>query len=194
MKPIDQELINAIPDAVGKTRAGCQEAADTALAVLFMIGEQFKQFLTFPLIMSNDVEVWPMPPPFTLPMTNNIDAIEANLNEFLRHTKINANAFNEEVNINNVPGARSIAEKTPHDSGMIWHLANDLGRLLAGQEGETVFRTLDLSENTEYLYACAIALGEPPAPPQPELEAEAEAEPVGQKSKKKSTGNKVEDL
>jgi hypothetical protein len=189
MKPIDQELINAIPDAVDKSRAGCQEAADTALAVLFTIGEQFKQFLTFPLIMSNGVEVWPMPPPYTLPMTNNMNAVECNLNEFLRHAKINANAFNEEVNLNNVPGARSIADITPKDSGMIWHLANDLCRLGALQGGETIYHPLDLSENTEYLYNCATTPGESPAPPEPEpVEAKAAT------TKKKSTGNKVEDL
>jgi hypothetical protein len=187
MKPIEQELIDAIPDAVGKTRAGCEEAADTALTVLYTIGEQFKQFLTFPPIFSNGVEVWPVPPPYNLAMTSDIDTAETSLNEFLRHTKINADAFNQEVNVNNVPGARSIAEITPKDSGMIWHLANDLGRLVAADEGETIFRTLDLSENTEYLYTCATTPGESPAPP------ELEVQPTG-RHKKKLTGNKVEDL
>ena len=153
MYPIADELIEAIPDFVEPNRGACEQAADAALNVLLLIGAQFRQFLVFPPILSTTgVELWPMPPPYHMPIDEPQPVVQTNLNELVRHTKVNARAFNEEVNINNVPGARSIAEVTPKDSAAIWNYCNSLARHI---EESSVVQVLGLSDATKTAYRVA---------------------------------------
>ena len=65
MDPIGSELINAIPDSIEAEKDDCQEAADTSLFVLFTLANELEPAPEMPPILSNGVELYPLPPPWT---------------------------------------------------------------------------------------------------------------------------------
>src|SRR4029453_14262537 len=100
MKPIPQELIYKMPESVEATTESCQEAADAVLHVLFLMGAELDPNVTWPPIVSNGVELWPMPTPYESGERRQIRVL-VDLNGtgesggYLEHCQRNAEEFNE---------------------------------------------------------------------------------------------------
>ena len=158
MKQIDTELINAIPSSVTPDRASAENAADAALHVLFLIGAQVPGQTFPPLLSSTGVEVWPTPAPWNYPTDEGKNTYVSRLNESLPHTKKNADAFNAAVAAGDKEEAEDICKVCPKDSGQIWNDSNGLARAV---ETASVYRTLELSAETQQAYKLATGPGLP---------------------------------
>src|SRR4030095_6539953 len=106
MKPIPNELIIAMPESVEATKESCQAAADAVLHVLFLMGAELDPKMTWPPVVSNGVELWPMPAPYQsgerrqIRLLVDLNGGGAEEGGYLAHCKRNAEEFNEALEIN----------------------------------------------------------------------------------------------
>jgi hypothetical protein len=162
MNPIPEEVINQVPDEVEPDKESCEDAANQALLLLFMIGGQAAESLIWPPILSNNVEVWPLPAPWTSDQENKRQLLE-NLNGdpeenqtgLLLHVKINAHAYNRALAEGANPEAERIIGMSPADSNSLW---NDLNALAQSVEVESVYKTIVLSDECKIAYYKACGL------------------------------------
>ena len=152
MKPIPEEAIAAMPTSVEATRESCQEAADATLLVLFLMGEQLDPPAdSWPLVVLNGVEVYPLPAPWTSQERSKIKLL-GDLNGtgdeggYLEHCHRNAIEFNAALETRDLPLAQRIAAKGPVDSAHVW---NNLNALAMSVEKGNVYRPLELSAETQ---------------------------------------------
>src|SRR4030095_3274955 len=159
MKPIPNELIIAMPESVEATKESCQAAADAVLHVLFLMGAELDPKLTWPPILSNGVELWPMPPPYESGERRQISLL-INLNGrdesgYLEHCKRNAEEYNRALEEAKPYVATEIAKMGPTDATHVWNYLNSLAFSV---EDESVFRALELSDETKESYYRAVGL------------------------------------
>jgi hypothetical protein len=162
MKPIPNELIVKMPRAVEATRESCQEAADAVLHVLFLMGQQLEPPAdNWALFVSNGVEVYPLPAPWTSEERRKIRLLvdlNGNSDEggYLEVCHRNALEFNEALESRDLPLAQKIAAYGPDDSAHVW---NSLNALALTVTDESVYRPLELSDETKQSYYLAVGLG-----------------------------------
>lgn len=160
MKPIAEELIDAMPSAVETTKESCQEAADAVLRVLFEMGMQLEPKLSWPPIISNGYELWPMPAPYafgerqTVPLLVDLNGM-GDEGGYLEHCVRNAVEFNEALAEAKPDVAKEIARMGPTDAGHVW---NSLNALACSVEDESVYRPIELSAETKQSYYQAVGL------------------------------------
>lgn len=159
MNSIPEEYIDRMPSVVDATKESCQAAADATLVVMFLIGAQVEG-QSWPPIISNGVENWPLPAPWASDeerMVYLLGNLNGTTNEtgLLAHTKRNAVAFNDAIAVEAIPEAEVIAKQMPNDSGELWSYLNALA---ARVEDENVYRTIVLSAETHGAYnvACGV--------------------------------------
>jgi hypothetical protein len=154
MKKIPNELIEAIPDGVEATTESCTVAADTTLLVLFLMATELDERPEFPLIISNAVEVWPLPSPWTSD-EENVLRLLTTLNGrgedpgLIEHVKRNAQEYNSALDTNDIPVAERIATQGAPDSAAVWNATNSLA---CQSTKEGIFRTLLLSDATKHAF------------------------------------------
>jgi hypothetical protein len=162
MKPIPQELIYKMPDDVEASTESCQEAADAVLHVLFLMGAELDPKMTWPPVVSNGVELWPMPAPYQsgerrqIRLLVDLNGGGAEEGGYLAHCKRNVEEFNEALEDAKPEVAEEIASMGPTDSAHIW---NYLNALACSVESESVFRPLELSDECKRSYYLALGLG-----------------------------------
>ena len=156
MDPIGSELINAIPDSIEAERDRLPGGSRYEPLVLFTLANELEPAPEMPPIISNGVELYPLPPPWTYapPMRlagRKIDThqVLATVNEWLPHIRKNAEAYNEALGVNDVPTAVRIAQQGVNDSAMIWSTTNALAMSV---EAGNVYRALELSAETKEAY------------------------------------------
>jgi hypothetical protein len=155
MEPVPANYINAIPETVEADRESCTIAADNTLLALFFLASQKEgEWESFPLILSNGVEVWPLPAPWTSRDENKLQLLQnlngqGNREGYLTHCKKNCVEFNEALASNDLPLANRILAVTPQDSAAIW---NDCNALAFTVETANVYRPLSLSDGTKEVF------------------------------------------
>src|SRR5262245_32504678 len=121
MKVIPEELIDQIPTDVEAERSSCQQAADAALHVLFLMGAEVQPRLNWPPIISSGIPVWPLPPPWRSNEERQVQllvAINGTGSEepgLLAACKRNAEEFNVAIAEAKLDVAKQIAELGPQD-------------------------------------------------------------------------------
>src|SRR4030095_2198413 len=156
MKPIPNELIIAMPESVEATKESCQAAADAVLHVLFLMGAELDPKMTWPPIVSNGVELWPMPPPYESGERRQISLL-INLNGrnesgYLQHSKTNASEYNQALEEAKPDVAKEIARMGPTDSAHLWNYLNSLALSI---EDEDIYRAITLSSETKAAFSLA---------------------------------------
>jgi hypothetical protein len=154
MNKIPQEFIDEMPSSVEATKESCEVAADATLYVLFLMATELDEELTFPPIISNGHELWKMPSPYDAPAITTVPLL-VDLNGtgddggYLLHCRRNAQEFNEAIDESKPDVARSLARMGPTDSGHVW---NYLNALACSVEDESVYRPLELSDETKRVF------------------------------------------
>src|SRR4030095_3438838 len=159
MKPIPNELIIAMPESVEATKESCQAAADAVLHVLFLMGAELDPKLTWPPILSNGVELWPMPPPYESGERRQISLL-INLNGrdesgYLEHCNRNAEEFNPALEDAEPDLAKETAKTGPTGAAPVWNYLNSLA---CSVEDEDVYRPLELSDECKQAYYQAVGV------------------------------------
>lgn len=160
LKKIPLELIQEMPDGVTKERDVCEKAADDTLKVLFFMAAEIAPVENFPLIISNGVEVWPLPAPWISGERRpNIILHDLNGTEdeggYLTACKRNAEEYNKLIEEGKddpdaLDKAKEVAKLSAGDSAHVWSYLN---ALVASTTTENVYQTLELSDETGDLYA-----------------------------------------
>jgi hypothetical protein len=160
MKPIPQELIDAMPVKVEASRESCQAVVDPVLLVLFLMGGQLKPPPEeTPPIISNGRELWPLPPKWGLEERQTV-SLMVNLNGagpdkvgYLETCKRNAQEYNQAIEDSKPDVAIGICNLWPADSAHVWEYLNALA---ASVEQGDVYRTLALAPEVKQAYYMAI--------------------------------------
>jgi hypothetical protein len=162
VKPIAQELIDEMPSSVEASKPSCEAAADATLHVLFLMAAELDPKLDFPPIISNGIELWPLPPPYEMGERRTPIPLLIDLNGtgeeggYLAHCRRNAEEYNEALAESKPDVAKEIAKMGPIDATHLWNFLNSLAFSV---EDEDVYRPLELSDETKQSYYRAVGLG-----------------------------------
>jgi hypothetical protein len=160
VKPIQNELIEAMPSSVEASKPSCEAAADATLHVLFLMAAELDPKVDFPPIISNGVELWPLPPPYetgerrTVPLMVDLNGTGAT-GGYLEHCRRNAEEFNRALEEAKPDVAKEIAKRGPTDATHVWNFLNSLALSV---EDEDVYRPIELSDETKQAYYQAVGI------------------------------------
>src|SRR4030095_6022987 len=151
MKPIPEEIINEMPTSVEASKPSCQAAADDTLLVLFLMAAELDPKLDFSPIISNGIDLWPLPPPYETG-ERRPTALLVDLNGtgarggYLEHCRRNAEEYNTALAEEKPDVAKEIAKMGPTDAGHVWNYLNSLACSVQGEMG---FRPLEVGDENE---------------------------------------------
>jgi hypothetical protein len=176
MKLIPNEFVNRMPERVLPTYESCQSAADATLTALFMMGAQLDEESqpedAWPLIVSNGVEVYPLPAPYeenAVALQVHLDNLNGDVTKtgLLPHAHTNALAYNSAILENKPDVAKAIAALGPADAAAIWNNLNGACMALVPEGG--MYSPIVLDELTKISYQRTVG-EEVPVEAEPEKE------------------------